>query len=190
MSEFWGGMNRISVKRAVGGAILLLVATQGFTDEAKPLSPDTQPAFEISSGNVSEADWMRFEQKLDAWNFAAESKRNNKPYVMQDLCDEEQAYIMQMVEDIGRGKTLNNMQKSYITSPPRAMAFYAALHENIQQKVKSGKLRWQTNPSSFGIKAGIPMSDAKEFLPAMVLTPFELAYWQITQDKIGATAHG
>ena len=197
---------------AISGSVFNVVFDEGFSLEdallvsgsaarEKEVNNSTEAAKALPEGALEN---LSFESKFKAWNtYSWENclKHNadgcaSKAPALSELCIDEQNYIRQVIRHIDSGKPLSPQMKRYIRSYVGGAVLMTELRKHISKKVSTGKIEWARGEITLDEKAKASglAGDENTFHPAVVLTPFELAVWQMSginladakhQDKIG-----
>ena len=183
------------VVKVIGTALLMLGITAGCVGlllfgvkdafaEAAPVAQKVATSDEIDIDKIEDGD-----PQFNAWSTCSDEKRSKlspkerqaKPLTLSDLCLEEQSYIRAVISHINNGDELTDRMKTYINTQVGGAVLFLELKKHIKNKVDTGRSKWERgeivladNEKPSGL-----VGDGHTFHPAMVLTPFELAFAMI-----------
>jgi len=157
------------VVKAIGAVLMMLPITAGCVGlllfgVKDALAIDGDPQFNAWSTRLSEK-----RSKLSP------KERQAMPPTLSDLCLEEQSYIRDVISHINNGGVLTDRMKTYANTQIGGAVLFLELKKHIKNKVDAGRLKWA--------RGEIVLADSEKatgFHPAMVLTPFELAFAQLS----------
>jgi len=108
--------------------------------------------------------------------------RLGKTPALSELCVDEQKYIRDVISHIDSGNELTDRMNFYISYYIGGQVLVAELKKHIKNKIDTGRSKWERgeivladNEKTTGL-----VGNGYTFHPAMVLTPFELAFAMIT----------
>ena len=177
------------VVKAIGAVLMMLPITAGCVGlllfgvkdafaEAAPVAQKVATSDEIDIDKIEDGD-----PQFNAWSTCSDEKRSKlspkerqaMPPTLSDLCLEEQSYIRDVISHINNGGVLTDRMKTYANTQIGGAVLFLELKKHIKNKVDAGRLKWA--------RGEIVLADSEKatgFHPAMVLTPFELAFAQLS----------